>query len=141
MLFKKSKKIDDGRSIYVKKSRMQEIWHQFQKNKGAVVGLAWLGHGRPCGGRRLPVRVLSGGKIGQRRSSQQPDPHLQRFFIGNEAAVVDALARLAGPSAAQMIVKPGDFFRKAGEILAAHFGELLDVDVFAAEHPGGRADD
>ena len=42
MLFKKSKKIDDGRSIYVKKSRMQEIWHQFQKNKGAVVGLIML---------------------------------------------------------------------------------------------------
>ena len=42
MLFKKSKKIDDGRSIYVKKSRMQEIWHQFQKNKGAVVGLVML---------------------------------------------------------------------------------------------------
>ena len=42
MLVKKSKKIDDGRSIYVKKSRMQEIWHQFQKNKGAVVGLVML---------------------------------------------------------------------------------------------------
>ena len=42
MLFKKSKKSDDGRSIYVKKSRMQEVWHQFQKNKGAVVGLIML---------------------------------------------------------------------------------------------------
>ncbi len=42
MLFKKSKKTDDGRSIYVKKSRMQEVWHQFQKNKGAVVGLVML---------------------------------------------------------------------------------------------------
>ena len=42
MLFKKSKKIDDGRSIYVKKSRTQEVWHQFKKNKGAVVGLIML---------------------------------------------------------------------------------------------------
>ncbi|MBO4217918.1 MAG: ABC transporter permease [Erysipelotrichaceae bacterium] len=39
---KKKKKADDGRSIYVKKSRMQEVWHQFQKNKGAVVGLIML---------------------------------------------------------------------------------------------------
>ena len=42
MLMKKKKKADDGRSIYVKKSRMQEVWHQFQKNKGAVVGLIML---------------------------------------------------------------------------------------------------
>ena len=42
MLNKKKKKADDGRSIYVKKSRTQEVWHQFKKNKGAVVGLIML---------------------------------------------------------------------------------------------------
>ena len=42
MSLKKSKKADDGRSIYVKKSRTQEVWHQFKKNKGAVVGLIML---------------------------------------------------------------------------------------------------
>ena len=41
-MLKKKKKADDGRSIYVKKSRTQEVWHQFKKNKGAVVGLIML---------------------------------------------------------------------------------------------------
>lgn len=42
MKFLKKDTSSDGRSRYVKKSKLQEVWHQFKKNKGAVVGLIVL---------------------------------------------------------------------------------------------------